>query len=75
MRSVAETARKLILLAPAYYPEETGLKQSGLADTEVLFGEFSQSPHLAAWEETGRVRRVTGAGDYFPDWPDLFLRE
>lgn len=70
MREVLDSASRLILLAPGFYPYEAGLNAVVEEKVEVLFGEFSQSPFLQAWEETGRVRRVAGVGDYFPDWPE-----
>lgn len=71
MQRLAFSASKLILLAPSYYPQETGIAFGTKYSAEVIFGEFSQSPFLMAWEETGRVRRIAGAGDFFPTWPQI----
>ena len=37
---------------------------------EVIFGEFSQSPSVNAWAEVATVRRIEGAGDFLPRWPE-----
>lgn len=71
MQRLASSASKLILLAPSYYPQETGIVFGTKNSTEVIFGEFSQSPFLMAWEETGKVSRISGAGDFFPTWPQI----
>ena len=71
MQRLAFSASKLILLAPNYYPQETGIAFSAKSSTEVIFGEFSQSPFLVAWEETSKVHRIAGVGDFFPTWPQI----
>lgn len=71
---VVGAAKRTVLLSPKCYPQQAGIEagtQSGVA----IFGEFSQSPFLSAWEETGRVQRVAGAGDFFPSWPQIILSE
>ncbi|MBE2205699.1 MAG: O-antigen ligase family protein [Chthoniobacterales bacterium] len=73
-KRVLGTAERTILLVPRCYPQESGLdedKQSVVA----LFGEFSQSPFLSAWEETGSVQRIAGTGDFLPNWPQLIFSE
>jgi len=72
-KNIAASASNVLLLAPAFYPHEFGFGTDTTQRTEILFGEFSQSPFLSAWEETGRVRRVYGVGDYFPDWPNALF--
>lgn len=71
MQRLAFSASRLILLAPSYYPQEAGIAFGKKYPVEVIFGEFSQSPFLAAWEETGKVRRIAGTGDFFPTWPQI----
>lgn len=71
LKTIASSASRLLLIAPAYYPEEAGLSPETRRHVEVLFGEFSHSDHLIAWEKTGCVRRIAGAGDFLPDWPDI----
>lgn len=71
LKTIASSASTLLLIAPAYYPEEAGLSPGTPGYVEVLFGEFSQSDHLIAWEKTGRVRRIAAAGDFLPDWPEI----
>ena len=72
-KNIAASASNVVLLSPAFYPHEFGFDTDTTQRTEILFGEFSQSPFLLAWEETGRVRRVNGVGDYFPDWPNALF--
>lgn len=69
---ILENARHTIFLSPGCYPQEAGF-DAGLHSGVALFGEFSQSPFLSAWEETGRVERIAGAGDFLPTWPELIF--
>lgn len=71
LKTIASSSSRLLLIAPAYYPEEAGLSPETLRPVEVLFGEFSQSDHMIAWEKTGCVHRIAGAGDFLPDWPEI----
>lgn len=71
MRRLAASASRLLLLSPGYYPQEAGIICDAKSSVEVVFGEFSQSPFLMAWEEAGKVRRISGAGDFFPTWPQI----
>lgn len=73
MRRLASSTSGLILLSPGYYPQETGIAFGDRSPVTVLFGEFSQSSRLVTWEETGKVRRIAGAADYFPEWPQIVL--
>lgn len=75
MQWLASSASRLILLAPRYYPQEAGIISGVKSSVAIIFGEFSQSPFLAAWEETGQARRVAGAGDFFPNWPQIIFSE
>ncbi len=67
-------AKRTVFLSPGFYPQEAGL-DPGRPFGAALFGEFSQSPFLSAWEETGRVKRIVGAGDFLPAWPELIFTE
>jgi len=60
---------KLVLLNPAFFPQEIELSKS--KSVSVLFGEFSQSPALQAWRDLGRVQNVEGKGDFLANWPEL----
>lgn len=71
MQWLASSVSRLILLAPSYYPQEAGFALGEKNPVEVIFGEFSQSPFLMAWEEMGKVRRIAGTGDFFPNWPQI----
>ncbi len=73
-RRILGNAKQTIFLSPKCHPTEAGL-DAGNGSVIALFGEFSTSPMLAAWEETGCVRRIPGAGDFIPDWPNLILNE
>lgn len=75
MRRLTSSVSRLILLSPGYYPQEAGIALEAKSTVEVLFGEFSQSSFLMAWEETGKVRRIAGAADFFPTWPQIIFRE
>ena len=73
MQRLASSALRLILIAPRYYPQEVGIDFGKKNVVEAIFGEFSQSPFLAAWEETGKVRRIAGIGDFFPSLPKVIF--
>ena len=75
MRRLATAASKLILLAPAYYPQEMGFDLGVKDRVEICFGEFSQSAYLTAWEETGKVRRIAGTGDFLSNWVPIVFGE
>ena len=75
MRQLASSALRLILLSPGYYPQESGISFNEKSSLEVIFGEFSQSPFLMAWEQTGKVRRIAGTGDFFPSWPEIVFED
>lgn len=71
LAELASQAKKVILLSPGFHPMEFVLAKDQQSKLEVVFGEFSEAPSAAAWEETGRVRRIPGSGDFFPSWPDI----
>ena len=73
MQRVAASAAKLIFLSPGCYPQEAGMDTDRKPPVETLFGEFSQSVVLSAWEDTGKVRRIEGAGDFLPAWPQIIF--
>ena len=75
IQELASMASRLILLSPSYYPHEIGKIIETTNAIEVFFGEFSQSPFLAAWEQTGKVRRIAGVGDFFPNWISIVFGE
>ena len=68
-----KSASSLVLISPGYYPQEAGVANGIGIPVRSFFGEFSQSPVLTTWEDTGTVRRIAGAADFFPDWPRLIL--
>lgn len=73
--SNGDSAARLILLSPGYYPRESGIAFGEDSPVEIFFGAFSQSSCLAEWEETGKVRRIAGAGDFIPTWPEIVFGE
>lgn len=73
MQDIARTAAKLIFLSPGCYPQEVGVDANLKIPVETFFGEFSQSMVLSAWEDTVKVRRIEGAGDFLPAWPQIIL--
>lgn len=70
---VMSLAAKVVLLAPSYYPSDVGLDRHAVGDTEVIFGEFSQSRYMTTWSDVVDVRRIPGVGDYYPNWPKLIF--
>ncbi|MEI6424054.1 MAG: hypothetical protein WCP55_17700, partial [Lentisphaerota bacterium] len=75
MGRLASMASRMILLSPSYYPHEIGNVSEMASSIDVYFGEFSQSSCLSAWEETGKVQRLAGVGDFFPNWPQIAFGE
>jgi hypothetical protein len=74
LKKALDGATKVILLNPSFYPEELNLNP---AKTEVMFGEFSQSPSIEAWTDfLGRQPvRLQGVGDFIPEWPELIAAQ
>jgi hypothetical protein len=66
--SIFANFKKVLLINPAFYPEESKLDNP--SKFEVLFGEFSQSPSIDAWRGFLQrpVTRLTGKGDFIPQW-------
>lgn len=64
---------KLLLLNPAFYPQDAGIGSFDKTNIRVLFGDFSQSPARSAWAGVARVVLVEGAGDFLPSWPELVI--
>jgi hypothetical protein len=72
LRSSSSHSYRIILLNPAFFPEELDLKPSDAARVRVIFGEFSGSPAVAEWESLlGLSNRSEGVGDFLPDWPKI----
>jgi hypothetical protein len=67
------SAKRVILLNPFFSPEDAGLIKANDGRIKVIFGEFSQSPALYAWENFATVERINGIGDFMPQWPKLVL--
>jgi hypothetical protein len=62
---------RLLLLSPAFFPQEAGITPAQVAG--VVFGEFSQSPSIQAWQNLGHVKILDGVGDFIASWPELVL--
>lgn len=63
--------KQVLLINPSYYPKE--IKIDAPSKIQVIFGEFSQSPSIDAWESfSGKpIPRLNGKGDFIPQWPLL----
>jgi hypothetical protein len=68
---IGKSARTIIL-NPHFLPEQVGLTDGDAPKVTVLFGEFSQSPALSAWDSFA-PQRIAGAGDFLPDWATRVL--
>lgn len=69
LSSIFAHFKKVLLVNPLFYPEEAKLTDP--SKFKVLFGEFSQSPSIDAWGTFLKrpVPRLTGTGDFIPQWP------
>ena len=65
----AKTCESLLLIAPDVFPDEVTLPKD--IPTRVVFGEFSNHPSAAAWQETGLTQTLEGVGDFFQGWPEI----
>lgn len=70
---ISNLSNRIILLAPGYYPQETGMVFNKNTPIEVLFGEFSQSVFFTEWMQTGKIHLIDNVGDFLPNWPDIIL--
>jgi hypothetical protein len=72
VRSQFRDCERVILLNPAFFPEEMGLATKDTARLRVVFGEFSGSSAASAWDALlGSAPRSEGVGDYLPEWPKM----
>jgi hypothetical protein len=60
---------RLMLVNPNFFPQEAGISSTQVVS--VLFGEFSQSPSIQAWQSVGRVQTMEGVGDFIASWPEF----
>jgi hypothetical protein len=58
-----------MLVNPNFFPQEAGISSTQVVS--VLFGEFSQSPSIQAWQSVGRVQTMEGVGDFIASWPEF----
>ena len=65
--------KRIVLLNPAFYPQEIKAVSPNDGRITVYFGEFSQSPAATSWQNYATVRRLPGVGDFLPQWPELAL--
>lgn len=70
LRQLAPQIHRLILVNPAFQPSDLG---SALASTEVMVGEFYQSPTVPDWRNLpdGKIKVIPGSSEYLPDWPGI----
>ncbi len=73
MQTLLTTAQKVILINPSCFPTEWNLSKENATRVEVVFGEFSQSSAADAWAQVVSIRRIEGAGDFLPHWPEIVL--
>ncbi len=62
---------RLLLVNPTFFPEEAGITSNQLAG--VLFGEFSESPSMQAWQKMTPVKIMDGVGNFVASWPEFVL--
>jgi len=67
-RKLLHSEGNLLLLNPSFFPQEAGITSSQI--TSVLFGEFSQSPSIHAWQNVGHLKTLEGIGDFVGSWPE-----
>ena len=73
LKTIFASAKRVVLLNPTFFPQEISFSRGNAAKTEVVFGEFSQSPAIQSWTELVAVRRIEGVGDFLPCWPEIVL--
>ncbi|MCC7518023.1 MAG: O-antigen ligase family protein [Verrucomicrobiae bacterium] len=72
VKEAVAKAGRVILLSPSFFPSAIGWSDDQHRDrVEVIFGEFSQSAVLTAWESAASLRRVEGAGNYLSSWTNF----
>lgn len=52
-------------LAPEFSPTDIQTTESFV----VVFGEFTKSKYLSEWEQSPHLIKLTGIGDFIPNWP------
>jgi hypothetical protein len=72
-RKLLHSEGRLLLLNPSFFPREAGVTSGQV--TSVLFGEFSQSPSIQAWQSVGHVKTLEGIGDFVGSWPMLVVTD
>ena len=60
---------RIILLNPGFPPDERLPAHSLGSGLLIVFGEFADARHRAAWSRVADVVEVVGAGNYLPNWP------
>jgi hypothetical protein len=60
---------RLMLVNPNFFPQDASIGSTQVVS--VLFGEFSQSPSIQAWQSVGRVQTLEGVGDFIASWPEF----
>lgn len=69
------TAKMIILLNPAFPPQNIGITKDKKSRVTVAFGEFSQSVAVNAWNDYGALKHIEGVGDFIPNWPKFSLSD
>ena len=67
-RKLLHSVGRLLPLNPAFFSQDVGITSAQVAG--LLFGEFSQSANIQAWQSVDQVNTLEGVGDFI-----AFLRE
>jgi O-Antigen ligase len=70
---IISSVRRVIVLNPTRFPQETGLAAINASIVTVYFGQFCTSPSIGSWSDIYPIRTITGVGDFVPNWPNLVL--
>jgi hypothetical protein len=68
-----QAGARLVLLNPAFYPQEIAEAQSVVTRVSCIFGEYSQSAARSAWSDLKSAQTIEAVGDFLPAWPELLL--
>lgn len=67
--SLWKKTSSVTLLSPEFTPSELPHQLNAVA----IYGEFSNSRYAVFWDEQKLARRISGIGDFIPDWTTNLL--
>ncbi|MDR0536253.1 MAG: O-antigen ligase family protein [Puniceicoccales bacterium] len=73
-RKFSARAGRILVFGAAFAPDEF-LDAEALKKTQAVSGEFSSSSHILAWQASGRLAEIPGAGDFLEDWMERIVKE